>query len=167
MTQLLTSVAIALLAAGCANFTGPARSHKLEAPGDGFYWFDYTASRRGAFLAPAAGKFVMCAEPAPDVALDQTTSLAASIKIPEGADANVKADLASKVVELAGRTQTVLFLREAMYRLCEQAMSGNFAPGEVAKLYEKVLDAAANLAEAEKLRAQADPALRDFLRKER
>lgn len=132
--------------AGCTTLTSPARNEFLTEK-DKVYWFDYAAERRGAFLIPKSSSgspsaYSICAEPAPDVALKHTSELAASAKLPNTVDAELKTKFANDVVQLAGRTQTILFLREAMYRLCEQGINGNLQPNEVKDLYTKVIDAA-------------------------
>lgn len=144
---ILGLISIVLFLSGCTTLTSPARKELLSDE-DSVYWFDYAAERRGGFLIPKQSgsnsntRFAICAEPAPDVALAHTTEIVGSAKLPETVDAELKVKFANEVVQLAGRTQTILFLREAMYRLCEQGVNGNLAPGEVKELYTKVIDAA-------------------------
>lgn len=139
------SIAMMANLTGCTTLTSPARSESLSEK-DKVYWFNYAAERRGGFLFPkptatSPAAFSICAEPVPDVALKYSSEMAGSAKLPETVDAEVKAKFASEVVQLAGRTQTILFMREAMYRLCEQGVNGNLQPGEVKELYAKVIDA--------------------------
>src|SRR5690348_4956762 len=72
-SRLLCTLALCLLTVtGCANLSGPARRHPLDAKGT--YWFDYAADRRGSIMVPTAvtdarpSGVIICAEPAPDVA---------------------------------------------------------------------------------------------------
>lgn len=149
----LMSLALTLsILAGCTTITSPARS-KFLTEKDRVYWFDYAAERRGAFLIPKSSSgspssYSICAEPTPDVALKHTSELALSAKLPNTVDAELKTKFANDVVQLAGRTQTILFLREAMYRLCEQGVNGNLQPNEVKELYTKVIDAAVLFSQA-------------------
>lgn len=183
MNSAHLSLPIGLIAAlwlgGCANLTSPARMHEL---GDNkSYWFDYDASRRGTLLTyknPGGPALKTCAEPAPDVALAFTSRLLGEAKVtpPAGAGpevaAKLEADFRSSVVELAKRTQTIMFVREAMYRLCEQALNGHLPETKIADLYVLIITTSAHLAEAEVTREQArlaeavkDPATRELLEK--
>ncbi|MGH9638353.1 MAG: hypothetical protein ACRD72_26255, partial [Candidatus Angelobacter sp.] len=71
------------------------------------------------------------------------------------------------VVELTQRTQTIVFLREALYRMCEQSMNGNLTPAGVKELYEVALKTSLALAQADVSKEQSkladslkDPAVR-------
>lgn len=151
--------ALALLGqAGCTNLVAPARHRKVD-PARA-YWFDYAADRRGATMVPRASDgssgMVLCAEPAPDVALEHTSALLAKLELPETGSGSLQGEFASKVVQLAGRTQTVLLLREAMYRLCEQSFNGNLASDQVERLFEKVLQTTLLQSRADALSAAAE-----------
>jgi hypothetical protein len=145
----------ALWLGGCANLTSPARMHELTE--NKSYWLDYDASRRGTIITykNANGQpMTTCAEPAPDVALALTSKLLGEVKVtpPSGGtavDAKAEAEFRSNVVDLAKRTQTIMFVREAMYRLCEQALNGHLPQGAVQKLYQEILELSVKLAEAE------------------
>lgn len=152
-TKFLISLVFIFLLTGCASFTSPARQHQLE---EGkVYWFDYDASRRGAVLIPNHEKrnIAICAEPSPDVALEILNKFKADVAVKEvkvGAEAEVQ----EKVIQLAKRSQTLMFLRESLYRLCELSLNFQLKDDDVKKLYDKVIDAAAKMAEAELLNAQ-------------
>lgn len=131
---------------GCANLTSPTRMHELS--DNKSYWFDYDASRRGALLTsknPAGPALKTCAEPSPDIALAFTSRLLGEAKVtpPAGAGpevaAKLEADFRSSAVELAKRTQAIMFVREAMYRLCEQALNGHLPDAKIAELYELII----------------------------
>lgn len=153
---LLTALVITL--SGCANFTQPARVHSVDKEGK-IYWFDYDASRRGGLLYkfepdemnqnPRPIRY--CAEPTPDVALSLISEL--KLSRPEGAEASTSFN--TSVVKLAERTQMVQFLREALYRLCEQSLNETIQYGEIKDAYLKVIDAALAMAEADRASAKA------------
>lgn len=135
-------LAAAMLSTACTNFSAPAKVTRID-PREHGYWFQYSAGRRGATSVPKSqdgSGIMLCAEPVPDVALEHTNSVLAKVDIPESASAEVKAEFASSVVQLAGRTQTVLLLREAMYRLCEQSINGNIGADAVAELFKSILE---------------------------
>lgn len=144
---------------GCTGGTTTHGFHPLMK--DQAYWFNYDATRRGTILAPRQEQqkgVSMCAEPSPDAALNtaitKLAELSASGKaldaVPEAA-ASVKAqvDYTGSVVELVSRTQTILFLREAMYRLCEQQLNGTLDPRDVRSLYATIVNTSVTLAEAQ------------------
>lgn len=59
-----------------------------------------------------------CAEPSPDMGLNTNTTV--NIVTPKG---DLIAENKEKIIALEGRTQRILFLREAMYRLCEMNLN--------------------------------------------
>jgi hypothetical protein len=149
MSRLITVGGFLLTVFGCASFTSPARERELE--NNKAHWFDYDATRRGAILMPAPSNsqaIRFCAEPSPDVALQITDKFKA-----KGGDGTITAeaemDFDQDVIQLAQRTQTIMFLRESLYRLCELSMNMNITPTEIVGLYTKVLDSSTKLAEAE------------------
>jgi len=138
---------------GCASVTSPARQHILEEGRT--YWLDYDASRRGTIIIPKHEKknIAICAEPAPDVALDIVDRFKANVgtgKVTVGAEVDVE----EQVIQLAKRTQTIMFLREALYRLCELSLNHQLDEIQVKDLYEKVIDTAVKMADAELANAQ-------------
>lgn len=142
---------------GCAKFTQPARFHSIDEEGK-VYWFDYDASRRGALLykfdpdemSKNPRPIRYCAEPTPDVAL----SLINELKLfkPDGSGAS--ASFNTSVVKLAERTQMVQFLRESLYRLCEQSINETIKYGDMKDAYLKVIEAALAMAEADRENAK-------------
>ncbi len=151
----LLAVTPVLLLSGCATLNKPARIHPLtpNAP----YITDLDASRRTAILLPRPdGKGMMyCAEPSPDVAYNSILSLVASIQLQNpNIDASTQLQFQQSVVELAQRTETIQFLREALYRLCEQSLNGTMSQATVQQEYDNALKTALALAEADLVKAQ-------------
>jgi hypothetical protein len=146
-------VAQVIALGGCSNFTSPARSHELDS--SKAYWFDYDASRRGAVSYPSDANVKTCAEPSPDVALSFVSSIEASAKSEAGKEAGGKGELNATIVELAKRTQMVMFLRESLYRLCEQSLNGNIGKDDVPIIYDKIISTASDLAKSDQANAQA------------
>ena len=142
---------LTLLFTGCSHFTSPARKHKIE---EGKYWLDYDASRRGAFfIASSDGKFKTCAEPSPDVAYKLAEKLETSVTY-GGATGTGKGDFSQDVVKLSERTQMIMFLREALFRLCELSLNTDLSDTKYVELYEKVLNTSLNASETAKTEAQ-------------
>lgn len=154
ITLCLTALALIALS-GCAALTPPARTHVLT-PGAP-YIVDYDASRRGAYILPADGSLKVCAEPSPDVALESITKIIAELKLADpNVDAKTQLEFQTKVVELAGRTQLVLVLRESLYRLCEQGLNGQLNSEQIASLYKQALDTVLKLAETDLAKEQKE-----------
>jgi hypothetical protein len=154
-----------LTLSGCATFTSPARVHELQSNKP--YWMDYDASRRGAIVIPDGSNVKMCSEPTPDVALNFAEQILVQVQAQTqnnpNIDGKVQAQLSETAMELAGRTQMVLFLRESLYRLCEQSVNGNLNHDEVKQLYELVIQTSLKLAESDvaKNQKQLAEALKD------
>ena len=143
----------ALPMGGCAMFTSPARQHALEP--DTTYWFDYTADRRGALMARRGTDMVYCAEPSPDVALDLVSSMNLEADLPQdAASAKIASETRQEVVQLAKRSQMLMFLRESLYRLCELSINQDLSPDEVVRQYELVIKTAQELAMVEMKEAE-------------
>ena len=156
MKAMLMAAALLLTLGGCANFTSPARSSALA--GNDVHWLDYDATRRGALVMPGGASIKTCAEPAPDAALTMVTKLEVGSTTGTGADAKertAKTEFNSTVVDLARRTQTVAFLRESLFRLCEQSLNNKFTSNEILTAYEKVIAVAQKIAEADAKDAEA------------
>jgi hypothetical protein len=156
MKTVLMAGFLLLALSGCANFTSPARSSTLA--DNTLHWLDYDATRRGALVMPGNASIKTCAEPSPDAALTMVTKLEASSTTGTGADAKertAKTEFNSTVVDLARRTQTVAFLRESLFRLCEQSLNNKFTPTEVLAAYKEVIAVAQKIAEADDKAADA------------
>jgi len=149
---LIAISAVAVLLSGCANLTAPAREHSLDSSKQ--YWFDYDATRRGAIMVPDTAMVKMCSEPSPDAALNLVTKLEASLDKTGVGKAEGTAEFNASIVKLAERTQMVMFLREALYRLCEQSLNQKFTKEDVLSAYDKVIDTAKAIADADRDKAK-------------
>jgi hypothetical protein len=125
------------LIAGCST------TRKIQVPNDksDFTVIDYSASRRGAYLINNNGNKIIVSEPVPDIAKDITASLGLSAEtIGDLASPELKAEYASKVVDLANRSQTLQVLRESLFRLSEMGASSQLSVDQRVILFSKVLD---------------------------
>lgn len=151
------SLLLALISlAGCANFTSPARKSPIDI--NQSVWFDYDGTRRGAILIPETSKVRTCSEPSPDVALNLVSKLDGTIKAPKAGEATGNAEFNSSVVKLAERTQMVMFLRESLYRLCEQTLARDYTNAEVLAAYNKTIDTAVEIIKLDRARADTEKA---------
>lgn len=146
-------IPLLLTISGCANLTSPAREHEIDI--SKAHWLDYDASRRGTLVLPTNANVKTCAEPSPDVALTLVSKIEGALKPEVGGEATAKGEFNATVVELAKRTQMVMFLREALFRLCEQSLNGNFSQKEVVDVYKQILNTATDIVKTDQTAAQA------------
>ncbi len=142
---------------GCGHFTSPATQVELDPTKS--YWFHYSADRRGAFILNGNTQLRTCSEPSPDVANKMAEKIELKAKS-KGVEASVAAELNQDIVKLTERTQMILYLREALFRLCELSLNSNLTDDKKAELYTLVLRTSesmtrsdANFQETRKLRA--------------
>lgn len=172
--KLLTLCVLAvstLTLGGCASMRAPVKLHPIEDPSKP-HWVEVDASRRGVLIVPRPdGKgFLTCSEPSPDIALSVVATLIAEVKLTNpNIDAKTQLEFSQAVIDLSKRSQTLLFLRESMLRLCEQSLNQNLSSDQVMTLYQEAMKTALKMAEAELTKQQADlakqlqnPAVRDL-----
>lgn len=149
-TALVAATALVIGAlGGCANLTPPARQHALSEKG--VHWIEYDASRRGATMSVMAdGTFRGCAEPAPDIGLSMVSKLSANLAGANQAKTDLSAEFSATALELAGRTQLVLVLRESLYRICEASMNTQMSAEQIKSLFESTLKTAETIAAADR-----------------
>lgn len=147
----------ALLLSGCAALQ-PSTSVHTVASNQPTY-IDMDASRRGVVIIPRPGNqgYYVCSEPSPDVAISTVTSILAQVKLDNpNIDAKTEMEFKTAVVELSKRSTTLLFLRESLFRICEQSANQNLSSDQVTKLYELAITTALKLAEADLAKNQTD-----------
>jgi hypothetical protein len=74
----------------------------------------------------------------------------------QGIEGEAQGKLYESILELGGRSQNILFLRESLYRLCELSNNSNLSGEAIQALYKGVLDSALKFAEATKAKADAE-----------
>ncbi|MFA6213308.1 MAG: hypothetical protein WCT03_25800 [Candidatus Obscuribacterales bacterium] len=161
--SLILAAVVAMSLGGCA-VTPSVRVHPLTANQPTIV--DLDASARAIIMIPRAdGKgMAVCSEPSPDVAMTAVASMLAQVKMDNpNVDVQTKLDFQTAVVDLARRSQTINFQREALFRLCEQGMNQNLSSEQIFVLYQQVMQTSLKLAEAELAKNKADLAktLRD------
>jgi hypothetical protein len=154
--QIVALTISALLLSGCAAIQ-PSTSVHAIATGQPTY-IDMDASRRGVVIIPRKDSgYYVCAEPSPDVALETVSKILAEAKTDGSAiDAKAEAELKTAVVELSKTQTSIRFLRESLYRICEQSINQNLSAEQVTKLYELAITTALKLAEADVTKNQAE-----------
>lgn len=120
----------------------------------------YPSNLRGAYFVDKNSNVRFCAEPAPDVALENLQKLSANLAATLGngdqGNAALNAELKTKVIELAGRTELLLVAREMLYRACELSINHDITPTQLTDIYNSVSNLIMNLARAEETQAEAN-----------
>lgn len=141
----------------------PTQLHKLRGKSDAFAVSHDARARSTYFVRTGDGgdeaallKF--CAEPPPDVA----ANLQASREVDASIDAALKyaaidaaingsgsstTSASSEIADAATRTELVLFMRDALYRICELHANGETQPGQAAKMFGDLLVTAGTMSQ--------------------
>lgn len=91
------------------------------------------------------------------MALEAVTRILAEAKTNgSNIDAKAEAEFRTAVVQLSKTQTSIRFLRESLYRICEQSVNQNLSAEQVTKLYELAITTALKLAEADVAKNQAD-----------
>jgi hypothetical protein len=130
------------MCSGCSSLTSPGRSSELESGKS--YWFDYDASRRGAILISDDKGIRSCAEPFPDVAMALASKVEANVKYYD-LDAKARGEFATSAIKLADKSQMILFIREALFRLCEISINNKMEKQDIVKVYGDIMGVALRL----------------------
>lgn len=160
--KLIVTLLLSLALTGCAAFQAPVKVHPIESA-DRPSFVEVDATRRGVLVVPRPDGhgYYVCSEPSPDVALTYVNKILAEIKANNpNVDAKTQLEFSTAVIDLSKRSQTILFLREVMFRLCEQSINQQLPPEQVSRLYEMAVQTALKMAEAELAKNQADLAKR-------
>ncbi|MBY0578054.1 MAG: hypothetical protein K2P57_03310 [Burkholderiales bacterium] len=160
MIRKIPILALILMISGCATPQKNARVLTINDANTSVV--TYPTELRGTYILRSSTGMHYCAEPTPDVALDAAQKLGASlgVKPPAGADiqASANAELSTKVVQLAGRSEVVMLAREMLYRACELTFN-NPSPensAQALEMYRIVASLVQNLGMAERTSAEAE-----------
>jgi hypothetical protein len=154
----LTNGVVSLVVAGCgttSQVVQPSRLHVLDE--NKAYAVAYDSRGRGSYVSvlqsggDGARSMKVCAEPAPDASANLSAKAATKFALEAnatyqalaaatetGVDTTQKAT--SEIVDVAQRTELVLVLREALYRLCELNLNQVMDNTQAREAFDKVLD---------------------------
>lgn len=155
---LLFALVVGASPLGCANttrnVTGSARYHRLPARPGGradAHAVTYDSRGRGAYLK--VDKLMkLCAEPPPDVAANLQAESSFAAKLNAVAEyAAFKGSLdgsidrsqsaSSTIADAATRTELVLFMRDALYRICEMTFNDTLSKSQARRAFFDVISA--------------------------
>ncbi|MFV8750987.1 hypothetical protein ACNOYE_10620 [Nannocystaceae bacterium ST9] len=169
-TALVSVIIGSTIFIGCAgkssqSVTHPAKVHELG-EGKGAFVTTYDSRGRGAYIVvnadgglknDATGKSILlCAEPPPDASgnVDYSDALKTSVEasvayevlkaaVDVGVDRDVSAS--SHIIDVVARSELVLLMRDALYRLCEFHLNGTLTAEQVGANYSELLRMAKQL----------------------
>ena len=96
-----------------------------------------------------AHAYYIYSEPPPDTAQEVTSKLIASLKVPEGPEGSVDAEVATKIIDLSKRTQTIVLLRDTLFRLAEARANGFISETAFAEEFRLVVESGFKIASAQ------------------
>ena len=158
--------AASLLLAACSTLD-PAIHSTSALNGDASHIQTSGATLRNAYIfratnsadgAPVSG-YVICAEPQPDAAtqLAAKGSLSGSGgRVGQNASADAVLEYNSSIVQLAGRSSTVLLARDFLFNVCLLRANGFLTDQQVFELYHETISLVRDIATADKIQAAAD-----------
>ncbi|MFN8284741.1 MAG: hypothetical protein U0U67_16070 [Chitinophagales bacterium] len=99
-------------------------------------------------------------EPPPDAILEKSLNALGKVDVEGQVTAEMKLDLASKVIQLGERTVAVNILRDALFRLSEMNINNRNQPLELGyrSLFDSILIASKTVAISDIIKAEADKA---------
>lgn len=138
--------------------------YQLESKDADGYAVTYDARGRGAYLVhvetDADGKkmsgLAFCAEPPPDAAADLQANRQASgnidalvalkaVEVSAKGGGTTNETASSEITDVATRTELVLLMRDAMYRICEMNANGVLSDDKAEKVFGDVMSTARTL----------------------
>lgn len=169
---LLFALLLVPLASGCAKtaeaVTRPSEMYTLN-PGekaDG-YAISYDSRGRGAYLVKAETVtdqgntkkrtgLVFCAEPPPDASANLTANREVNaaveamvklkaVEVAAKGSGGSKDSASSEIANVATRTELVLLMRDALYRICEMNANGVLSDEKAEEVFRNVLSTARTL----------------------
>lgn len=171
-------VACCVIISGCSLFAKPSNTEIIQLdrttedhPANQGVLINYDVSRRGAFMIDKSKlknrEIIFCAEPSPDAATNSSQKVASNggsggfMSLFFG-DKGGEENATTVNDEFNGRSQTVLMLREALYRLCEMSANhSDLSTSDIKAMYLKVLEQVPEVAKTERAVAEADKAKAD------
>lgn len=141
-----------VLLSGCQAFTPPVSQSEI---GQGNRWFKYNSDYRGAVAIGKESKLTYCAEASPDSARSFKLDLSADLAKPDASTIGAAANYADAIVQLSTRSQSLLVVREAFYRLCERAIANAMSDTDYNTNFKAVLTTAEALFKVELTKAEA------------
>lgn len=148
MRTLLLTPCLVLLLAGCQAFTPPASHSRLE---DGIDWFKMNSDYRSAWIINGG----LCAEASPETAKAIALVASADVAKTGVSDTGIKSDYKEAITALNERSQALLIMREAFYRLCERQFRAALTNTEYMTAFNKIIDSSVQFFEVEKAKAKA------------
>lgn len=154
------TLAALLIMGGCRTFTPPAQTRAIHKNDNATVKLvSFEATRRAAYVvANEDGTIRMAAEPPPDAALDASVDATATLKAmleKVELEGKLSVKVVESIVNLTERTQAIVLMRDAMFRLAEMHVNGVINSDDYLTLYNKALAGAIALAAPDAETAEA------------
>jgi hypothetical protein len=153
--RVLVLATVAAHLAGCRSLSPPVgKRDVLGLEGGSLHVFHFESTRRGTYVWRGSdGTLRIAAEPPPDAALESTVGLTAKLAdtiARAGVEGSVDAEVVERIVALTERTQAVVLMRDAMFRLAEMHLNGVIDSETYVAMYNKAMAGAVALAASDK-----------------
>lgn len=136
-SKLSALVVTSFIATGCSSMYQPEPDISDL---DGSHVVTVTAALSQSFVRDGNTSLIICSQPPPDAAFDETEGGYVSMTIPNMGTESGSETEGSNDVEMAGRTPAVLITREMFFRACEFSSNFNLSPEDATKVYLQTLD---------------------------
>jgi hypothetical protein len=136
-TKLSTLVVTSFIATGCSSMYQPEPDISDL---DGSHVVTITGALSQSFVRDGKSSLIICSQPMPDAAFDETEGGSVAMTIPGMGSESGNETEGSNDVEMAGRTPAVLITREMFFRACEFSSNFNLSPEDATKVYLQTLD---------------------------
>lgn len=147
-----------MMAAACASTPQISSSHHYKLDPGQMHAVTYTARGRGAYvLRDKDNKWTkLCAEPFPDAVASESAQRETGLDVQAaltyaaiagnlGLKSNDLQKASADIVDVAERTEVVLVLREALYRVCEANLNGTLTAEDTKAAFDGILSTARSL----------------------
>lgn len=148
MRSALCTLGAVVLLSGCQAFAPPASHSKI---GEKVDWFKLNSDYRSAWMVDGR----LCAEPSPETARTVTLVVSADVAKTGVSDTGVKSDFKDAITALNDRSQTLLIMREAFYRLCERQVKSTVSDADFKEAFKFILEKASENFKVEIAKANA------------
>jgi hypothetical protein len=157
MVRLLTFAAALAMLGACASVHQVDSAQASVLTG--------SSSDRHVYFRPVvsgtAGGIVICPEPSPDTATERAITAAvkgAGGRLGADATAEASLDYSTSVIQLAGRTQTVVLARDLLFSACMMRANGYLTNGELVGVYGQTIQLIRDLGVSDKAQSAANAA---------
>lgn len=135
---------------GCANIKTISRTSPLGTTFEGYSAAIHLDAQQRVLLSKNNMKKV-CAEPSPDVMAAYFSSLGLGVNIFGKAGGSIAQSDQSAIADISLRTQSIVLMRDALFRVCEAALNDDLSEVQVATMLARGMNLVAVVLAVEQL----------------